>query len=42
LSAKYTLIITANMCCIDPQAWLENLLARIAKHLASRIDELVL
>jgi hypothetical protein len=37
----YSLIITAKMNDIDPQAWLADVLARIAEHPAHRIDELM-
>ncbi len=37
----YTLIQTAKLNDVDPQAWLANVLARIADHPASRIDELL-
>jgi transposase len=37
----YSLIVTAKMNDIDPQAWLADILARIAGHPASRIDELL-
>ena len=37
----YTLIQTAKLNDIDPQAWLADVLARIASHPASRIDELL-
>ncbi len=37
----YSLIVTAKMCDIDPQAWLADVLARIAGHPASRLDELL-
>ena len=37
----YSLIITAKMNNIDPQAWLADVLARIAGHPASRLDELL-
>jgi hypothetical protein len=37
----YSLIVTAKMNDIDPQAWLADILARIAEHPASRIDELL-
>jgi len=40
-SAMYSLIVTAKMNDIDPQAWLADVLARIAGHPASRIDELL-
>ena len=35
----YTLIVTAKMNDIDPQAWLANVLARIAGHSAQRLDD---
>lgn len=38
-AAMYSLIITAKMNGIDPQAWLADVLARIATHPAHRIDE---
>ena len=37
----YSLVVTAKMNKIDPQAWLADVLARIASHPASRIDELL-
>jgi transposase len=37
----YSLIVTAKMNNIDPQAWLANVLARIAEHPAHRLDELL-
>jgi hypothetical protein len=40
-AAMYSLIVTAKMNDIDPQAWLADVLARIAEHPASRIDELL-
>ncbi|TSD82084.1 IS66 family transposase, partial [Mycobacterium sp. KBS0706] len=40
-AAMYSLIITAKMNDVDPQAWLADVLARIAGHPASRIDELL-
>jgi len=40
-AAMYSLIITAKMNDIDPQAWLADLLARIATHPAHRLDELL-
>ena len=39
--AMYSLIVTAKMNDIDPQAWLADVLARIAEHPAHRIDELL-
>lgn len=40
-AAMYSLIVTAKMNHIDPQAWLADLLARIAAHPAHRLDELL-
>jgi transposase len=40
-AAMYSLIVTAKMNDVDPQAWLADVLARIAEHPASRIDELL-
>ena len=37
----YSLIVTAKMNDIDPQAWLADVLARIAEHPAHRIDDLL-
>ena len=37
----YSLIVTAKMNGVDPQAWLADVLARIAGHPASRVDELL-
>jgi transposase len=37
----YTLIQTARLNDIDPQAWLADVLARIADHPVSRLDELL-
>jgi len=37
----YSLIVTARMNGVDPQAWLADVLARIAQHPAHRIDELM-
>lgn len=37
----YTLIQTAKLNDVDPQAWLADVLARIADHPASRLDELL-
>ena len=37
----YSLITTAKMNDIDPQAWLADVLARIADHPAHRLDELM-
>ena len=40
-AAMYSLIVSANMNDIDPQAWLADVLARIASHPASRLDDLL-
>jgi transposase len=40
-AAMYSLIVTAKLNDIDPQAWLADVLARIAEHPASRLDELL-
>lgn len=40
-AAMYSLIVTAKMNNIDPQAWLADVLARIAEHPAHRLDELL-
>jgi hypothetical protein len=37
----FTLIETAKLCDVDPRAWLAYVLARIADHPMSRIDELL-
>jgi transposase len=37
----YSLIVTAKMNDVDPQAWLADVLARIAEHPAHGIDELL-
>ena len=37
----YTLIQTAKLNDIDPQAWLADVLARTADHPVSRLDELL-
>jgi transposase len=37
----YTLIVTAKMNDVDPQAWLADVLARIAEHPSQRLDELL-
>ena len=40
-AAMYSIIVTAKMNDVDPQAWLADVLARIAEHPAHRIDELL-
>lgn len=37
----YSLIQTARLNAVDPQAWLADVLARIAEHPVNRIDELL-
>jgi transposase len=37
----YSLIVSAKMNDVDPQAWLASVLARIAGHPASKLDELL-
>jgi len=37
----YSLIVTAKMNDIDPQAWLADVLARIAEHPVQKLDELL-
>jgi transposase len=37
----YTLIVTAKMNNVDPQAWLADVLARIAEHPSQRLHELL-
>ena len=40
-AAIYTLIETAKLNDVDPQAWLADVLARLHDHPAKRIDELL-
>jgi transposase len=40
-AAMYSLIITCKMNGVDPQAWLADVLARIAAHPMHRLDELL-
>jgi transposase len=40
-AVMYTLIVTAKMNDIDPQAWLADVLARIADHPVQKLDELM-
>lgn len=40
-AAMYSLIVTAKLNNVDPQAWLKDVLARIAAHPAHRIAELL-
>jgi hypothetical protein len=37
----YSLIVTAKMNDVYPQAWLADVLARIADHPAQKLDELL-
>ena len=37
----YSLVVTAKMNDVDPQAWLADVLARIATHPMNRLDELL-
>jgi len=41
MAIAFTLIETAKLNGIDPQAWLTNVLSRIADHKINRIDELL-
>jgi len=41
MAIAYTLIETAKLNGVDPQAWLTDVLARIADHKITRIDELL-
>ena len=40
-AAIYSLMATAKLNGVDPQAWLTDVLRRIADHPASRLDELL-
>jgi transposase len=40
-AAMYTLIATAKLNNVDPQAWLADVLSRIADHPARRLHELL-
>jgi len=40
-AAMYSLTMTAKLNEVDPRAWLADVLARIADHPASRLDELL-
>ena len=40
-AAMYSLIVTAKMNGVDPEAWLTDVLSRIAAHPAHRLDELL-
>ena len=41
IAAMYSLIISAKMDGVDPQAWLTGVLVRIVEHPAHRLDELL-
>ena len=41
MAIAFTLIETAKLNGVDPQAWLTDVLARIADHKINRIDELL-
>jgi hypothetical protein len=41
VAVAYTLIETAKLNGVDPQAWLTDTLARIADHKINRIDQLL-
>jgi len=40
-AAMYSIIVTAKMNDVDPQAWLADVLTRIAEHPVHRLDELL-
>ena len=40
-AAMYSIIVTAKMNDVDPQAWLADVLTRIAEHPAHRLNELL-
>jgi IS66 C-terminal element len=40
-ATMYSIIVTAKMNDVDPQAWLADVLTRIAEHPAHRLDELL-
>jgi hypothetical protein len=40
-AVMYSLIVTAKMNDVDPQAWLADVLARIAEHPIQKLDELL-
>ena len=40
-AAMYSLVVTAKMNGVDPQAWLTDILSRIAAHPVHRLDELL-
>ena len=40
-AAMYSLIVTAKLNDVDPQAWLADVLSRIAEHPVQKLDELL-
>jgi hypothetical protein len=40
-AAMYSLIVSAKMNDVDPQAWLADVLARIATYPAHRLDQML-
>lgn len=40
-AALYSLIVSAKLNDVDPQAWLADILSRIAEHPARRLDDLL-
>ena len=40
-AVMYSLIVSAKMSDVDPQAWLADVLARIAEHPIQKLDELL-
>ena len=40
-AVAYTLIVTAKLCGVDPEAWLADTLAQIPDHKITRLDELM-
>lgn len=40
-AAMYSLVATAKLSDVDPRAWLADVLARIADHPLSKLDELM-
>ncbi len=41
MAIAFTLIETAKLNAVDPQAWLTGVLGRIADHKITRLDELL-
>jgi transposase len=40
-AAMYSIVVTAKMNDVDPQAWLADVLTRIAEHPVQKLDELL-